>query len=530
MQPFSHTLRLLLAANWLTPGALGQPSSYVTSAAETSLASSSVGSCQLQTLAERRPDTSAMQAPRSAAQAAPDTADFTSGLTQVLAATAQTISVAIAEPNATSGIPGTTADNRIQRLEAAFGIVLVLAFFLWFSCRGLASSEGEAAGTLITDAMTYRMEGLASWQVFFAYSFTIWDNDSLWNMGRRLALITVAVAMLELLLASDPSSLDPLRFSQIGTVLHVFAALLLSFFLTSSVNRWFNCVDGVLDLINAIRNLQMQLQSLGVPREHSDKACRLGLLSAWGLNYEMNRRCLTPTEQTEAMKQMWTSLEARTQPLSRLLPEERALLEGVDDFPGLVWVWVGSLMGRLAQDGDIPPMTSPTYGHITDLAQQAQAAMRQVRSSIAVQMPFPYVHTLATIVHLNNILSAISFGLTLGASTGSILVHIDPRLHLWDVSPHPGHYVIQDAQSILIQFFQCFVAPIVYLSFFEIGLSLASPFGNEDAAIPVERFLETLEQDLQDGSRLAANPPLWERPQFKAQEAGAPPKAKRSAT
>lgn len=516
MRLSAHVLWWLLAAKWF---ALSQLAPYATSAVEP-IMSSAAGHCQLQTLSERRLDLSALQASRGVQRVAGPNATGAD-----LAPANATSGADLAPANATSGAavasPGATAasaDKKPRRLEVAFGIAVILAFLLWLSLRSAVSSGGDPSEFLITDTMTYRMEGLVTWQVFFAYSCTIWDNDALWKMGRRLALLTVAVALLEFLLASDPSSLDPLRFSQIGVVLHIFVVLLLGFFLTSSVDRWFNCVNGFLDLINAIRNLQMQLQALGVFKEDSDKALRLGVLSAWGLNYEMKRKYVAPSATAEAMAEMWVFLEQRKQPLSHLLPEERKLLEGVHDFPGLLWVWVGSLIGRLAQDGHIPHMASPTYGRIIDLAQQAQAGMRQVRSSIAVQMPFAYVHTLATIVHLNNILSAISFGLTLGASAGSILVHIDPRYHLWGITPHPGHYIIQDVQSILIQFFQCFVASIVYLSILEIGLSLASPFNDNDAAIPIERLLEKLERDLQDGNRLAAEPPLWEPPVFQARE------------
>jgi len=98
-----------------------------------------------------------------------------------------------------------------------------------------------------------------------------------------------------------------------------------------------------------------------------------------------------------------------------------------------MWVWVGSLIGRMALDGDVPPMPSPTYGRIMNLAQAAQGGLRQVRTSIVVQMPFVYVHTLACLVHLNCILLAMTMGLALGTTSHGIRQYV----HHYYYEEHP---------------------------------------------------------------------------------------------
>lgn len=390
----------------------------------------------------------------------------------------------------------------------------------------------QGRGPNVTDAMTYNADGFMTWDVFFGYSFSIWKSAGVWMMAKRLLRVSLCVAVLELLLASDPSSLDPLRFAQIGVVLNVFVGLLLGFFLQSSTIRWFDCVGGFLMLGNSVRNLQMQLRTLGANQSHCDMATRYGVASAWLLNSQMRSLGKPPSEQPGAREAMWKAMQASPStgnagveqeqgqeqeqaPIGKLLPQEVDKLRDVSDYPGLVWIWVGSLLGRMAEDGEIPSMASPTYGRIVQLAQDAQGGMRQVRSTILVQMPFSYVHTLATIVHINNLLSAISFGLTLGASLGSVFIHLNPHLHLWNVKPQPAHFMIQDAQFIIIQFFKCFLAPIVYQSFFEIGLGIAQPFQRADGAIPVERLLRKLEADLLDADRLMSETPNWQKPCFR---------------
>lgn len=36
-----------------------------------------------------------------------------------------------------------------------------------------------------------------------------------------------------------------------------------------------------------------------------------------------------------------------------------------------LWVWITSLLTRMAADGEIPPMASPTYGRVITMAEQA---------------------------------------------------------------------------------------------------------------------------------------------------------------
>merc|ERR1719321_2260004 len=109
-------------------------------------------------------------------------------------------------------------------------------------------------------------------------------------------------------------------------------------------------------------------------------------------------------------------------------------MQKVSDRAGLCWVWVASLLGRLAQDGDIPPMASPTYGRLITLAQVVNDGIRKVRVSVAVQSPFVYVHTLAMLVHINNIFCAISFGSVLGTGIASIFARFGIRLSPWGAS------------------------------------------------------------------------------------------------
>lgn len=385
---------------------------------------------------------------------------------------------------------------------------------------GEAEVKGEDPSLDVKDTMTYRTHKLVTWAVFSSFPCTVFDNETLWFMMRRLLGVALLVAVIVFLCIPDPQSMNPANFSSVGTVLNVFVGLLLSFFLTSSITRWYACVNGFLVLFNSVRNLQMQLHALGVNQERSDLCVRYGVLSAWLLSYELRHAVLSAEVQEKEREQMWKELGESDEPFARMLPNEQELLKGVDDPSGLMWTWVGSLVGRMAQNGEIPPMASPTYGRIVDLAQTGQDGLRQVRSAIGVQMPFVYMHTLACIVHMNNLLAAISFGLTLGVMVGDIFININKRKEATaenasDPDANPRIFV-EAAQAVIVQLFKCFVVPILYQAFLEIGISIASPFSSEDGAIPAERMLKKLHKDLRDANKLAEKPPCWDAPKFQA--------------
>merc|ERR1719310_652187 len=115
---------------------------------------------------------------------------------------------------------------------------------------------------------------------------------------------------------------------------------------------------------------------------------------------------------------MWKELESEEmdRKFGNLRTDEIELLRNIHDPAGLLWTWVASFVARLAQDGFVPPMQSPTYGRVMHHVVDAHTGIRKVRSSLSVQAPYIYVHLLASLVHLNNVVNAISFGIAWGAS------------------------------------------------------------------------------------------------------------------
>jgi len=373
----------------------------------------------------------------------------------------------------------------------------------------------------VVDCMTYQTHQLTTWTAFITPANTVWMNPTLWMMMLRLLFLSMLVAILVLFLVPDPVTLRTHKFTKISTFLNVFVGLLLGFFMSSSMNRWYSCASGFLELFDAIRNLQMQFFALGVEESKINLCIRYGVLSAHLLNMELHAEALPAGEREEAARAMWEQLKApegETESGSKrfnvMYPQEREVLEKVDDPSGLMWIWVGSLVGRLANDGHIPLMASPTYGRIIGLAQDAHGGIRQVRASISVQAPFIYVHMLATLVHINNLLNAVSFGFTVGTCASVILM-----FH----KAHPAHdhvhatdvHVYRDIQNVVVSFFYSMFGPFLYQALLEVAICIAQPFASEAGKIPMARLLARLEKDLNDGALMANKTPWWDQPKFK---------------
>jgi len=392
----------------------------------------------------------------------------------------------------------------------------------------------------VVDTMTYDASVMSTWAVFTIKGVkTAWHKKNTWMVMLQLTCVSFFVAILVLTFLSDPRAVDSSKFTSISVFLSVFVALLQGFFLASSVTRWYECTNGFLELFDAVRNLQVQFFALGVTDMKRFQCTRYGVLSGFLLSQELRMEGLPIEEREGAIQKLWMDLEVDEEPPESMglspraeegsspanrmyiTKEESAMLQTVEEPAGMPWVWVASLVGRMAQDGDIPPMASPTYGRIMNLAQNAHQGIRQVKQSISVQAPFVYIHVLATLVHVNNIINAFSFGLTLGATLGTYMMRGDREFEKWLIA-HPKYRheaterdLTADVENLVVIFFISMLGALVYQALLDVSISIAQPFVTSEGEIPVDRLLTQLQQDLADGWVVANNLPSWEKPRFK---------------
>lgn len=392
---------------------------------------------------------------------------------------------------------------------------------------GEADEETGEGSLVVYDEITYKADGLLGMGAIFHFHRSIWTSMSLWIAMLKLVTLSVIVAVITVLTVSDPASLKVEVFASISKFLSVFSGLMLGFFMTNSVTRWRNCAQGFLELCDAIRNLQMQFMALGVTPAKYDMCIRYGILSGWLLKSHLEAEHVA--RKHGLAQEKWDEFLAEPDQGNdlghspKLLPCELDVLRTVKDPAAGLWTWISSLIGRMAQDGEVPPMQSPTYGRIMNLAQDAHNGIRHVRSSISIRAPFVYVQLLTSLVHINNVMNAIALGIVSGVAISEVLIRRGLHYHTPKVS---GNESERDLQFFLVTSIMCALGPLLYHALIEISVCLATPFASDFGKIPIHRLLMLLEEDLKDTATMSDANVKWQKACFKqASQPPAPPKA-----
>jgi len=360
------------------------------------------------------------------------------------------------------------------------------------------------------DTLYYSMYSLKGWEVFWRVNGTVWSSERLSSMLVKLLCVSMIVGACAFFLMPDPTLLDATKFSGITAILSLFVSLMLSFYISSSVSRWLVCVGGFEDLFNAIRVVSMQLSAIGVRQDRTRLCLRYAVLSAHFLIYDLECMRASKYVKEEKWNLLMDTLEKNPSIYSTVLPEEKSLFASCSDRPGQMWLLISSLLGRMAADGDIPAIETAAFARLMQLAQLAQEGLRTIRNSVVVQTPYIYVHMLACLVHLNCILLACNLGLAVGTSAHGIREYMNH--YYYDDKTVPEEQIVPLTtliQTLIVEVAKGFFAPVLYQAFFDIGISISSPFLHLEAAVPVGRFMEGIEQDLLDSERLAESPPTW---------------------
>mmetsp|Transcript_2141 Transcript_2141/g.5428 ORF Transcript_2141/g.5428 Transcript_2141/m.5428 type:complete len:465 (+) Transcript_2141:136-1530(+) len=372
--------------------------------------------------------------------------------------------------------------------------------------------------TDFVDGMHYQTQRMRSLTTLLVLTNTVWLQANLWLVALKLFTLSFLVSSFVLVFVQDPAKLRIHRFSDIVAFMRFFVGLLLGFFMSASVQRWWSCANGFMQLFDAVRNLQIALVAMGVPKERVELALRYGCLSCWVLTGQLEADAKAKHQQEVARGKLWDEFRQHVAPgggsvdptFGHASSEEILALEGAHDAAECLWIWIGMYIGELAQEKFIPPNNSPTYGRVMNIAQTAHDGIRQVRSNICIQAPFLYVHMLASLVHINNILNAISFGLTSGGTIGTWLAVV----HLHPYGAHATEKdLTRDMQSLMASFFFSAFGPIVYQAFLVVAVTIAQPFSSEHAVVPTVKLIKALEKDLHDAFMMDQNIG-WKRPRY----------------
>jgi hypothetical protein len=213
----------------------------------------------------------------------------------------------------------------------------------------------------------------------------------------------------------------------------------------------------------------------------------------------------------------WTSTVGQAMIRGWLTHEELQILNSKAVKPAhravMIWTWIGSLVGESIADcikGGQPPVG----GKLDQLSGNAIRATNKVKGSVAHQIPLLYVHTVAVLVHFNNILLAVATGVLMGSQTQRA-VSTDVAVSSNVGREEEGDFV-RSVQSVIVGLFSLVVNPLVYQSFLHIGACLNDPFSEESYGWPIHEYVDELEETLIEIDHLGSQAPKYDVPEKKA--------------
>jgi len=223
----------------------------------------------------------------------------------------------------------------------------------------------------------------------------------------------------------------------------------------------------------------------------------------------------------------WTKSLDRLVANGHLRKEERKELEdqsqchtGSDNTLGVMstitWIWVAETMSQVK--GNITP---PLFVRLLFLCQDCLAQVELLKTNLTVQLPYTYVHMLCFMVHLINILLALSCGLTMGSALAEVqsrseqiheesdhsqyqseeseylmLLHVVHAVVGPNMQKHLGE-LYEAFQTLGVQFVMLLLQPLLYQSFLVIAHALCYPYGTGICHMPTETFIQQVHYEMQ---------------------------------
>jgi len=285
----------------------------------------------------------------------------------------------------------------------------------WGKLRGAVSSGAAAAlatektallkvvGTFTDDTtvLTYDPMSFTNYDGVFAYQGTIFAQKAMWAITASNIIIIFAIAVAMYFLVGQPRELSTDTISKVIKAVSILIGFLIGLFLSACVNRWWQTIKSLEKLFGCCKKLVMLSNNLGIYKEAKELLCRRVILSIRMLEKEIEG--LTAEEWNAVFedflqKQIITEAE-----------QDLMLTVPADQRSFFTWSLVSAVLKKVQPSVD-PMSFDRISAHVLD----GLGANSALKTLMAFQFPFLYVHMLAFMVHLCNLLIAIGTGFAVG--------------------------------------------------------------------------------------------------------------------
>jgi len=345
----------------------------------------------------------------------------------------------------------------------------------------------------------YDHEALLTWNALLATTGTIFFQRRVYIVCPICVSIAVFCGVFVYFGVPSARKLDTGRFNDFVTYIKVFIAFMLGLFLNNSFRRWWASVSSFKKFLTSIKQLMYTLHAINVRMALFDEIERNVVCSSYILNEEVH--CAQMIDPRLIAKR-WSAIMAWLVDKDYLSEEERKELESDDraiDHQELgvrttmIWTWIGETMSLVREEPGVAP---PMYVRLLFLCHDCMAQIEELKTNLTVQLPFPYAHMLAVLVHLSNILMSVACGLAFGSAMAEVTSRQDEVEAVGTSRRVLGEFY-EALQTMFMQVAILIIQPMLYQAFLVIAHALCYPYGDEICHMPTETFIQQMHYELE---------------------------------
>mmetsp|Transcript_530 Transcript_530/g.885 ORF Transcript_530/g.885 Transcript_530/m.885 type:complete len:446 (+) Transcript_530:67-1404(+) len=332
----------------------------------------------------------------------------------------------------------------------------------------------------IDKIITFDPESILGWASMLRYQGTVFQ------MGTVVGLIA-ANASLGIAIAYFASRFPVLMRESFNTTmlddlikfLMVFLAFMTGMFVNGAFKRWQEVLQELFNLIQAVKQVYLDLAMHGAPKPALQDVRRWGTLSVALTALEAPALWEPPDWEDELNK-------FRDDEIINEEEKTQLLTKSDENKSALIWVWIVMKLQDLSLQGFTPPRTSIALAKMLDHCNMATKSINRVNELVTFQVPHQYMHMLAFLINLLNIVNTVKCGIELGS--------------LYSKSTDTfGHFLTaMEIQAIVEHLGIMLFCPLVYQSFLCISVDIMIPFGDGSTDIPIHYLLNNLMSELSD--------------------------------
>lgn len=344
--------------------------------------------------------------------------------------------------------------------------------------------------------IAYDPEQLTNWRAVIALHGTIFLQPAVLFIIAWQFFVATIVACSVGFLAKHPKAYNSEAMDNLVKTVAVSIAFLLGMFLQSCIARWWDTIKSLETLFGTIKRLSMTAINLELPQDKRRIIMMRCVLSTRCLQVELAENHLMLSGQLDhaGLEAHWHQHFEDWERNGRILPEDSQVLKRVPPQQRSFFSWslvsqelISTRHTLCTADGKSDVMA---YDRLCDLVQAGVAGVSNVRTAAAFQMPYIYVHMLAFMIHLVNMLTAVGTGIRIG-----LLIAI--------ARTSTGEAAILDMNSICTAMVFLFVQAFIYQAFLTIGAALSFPVTGSAYRIPLLNMVDGLENQIKLMNTLA---------------------------